>query len=90
MLVLLTLVGLAAWRRISATSASTWCWVRLALSAALAASLVPSRATVPTRTMPAAAHSLSEATKNPASGVSWRARNRAMVTWSGSRLPAST
>jgi hypothetical protein len=33
--------------------------------------------------MPAAAHSLSDSTRKPASAASWRARNLAMVTWSG-------
>jgi hypothetical protein len=34
----------------------------------------------PRRTMPAAAHSFSEATSSPAKACSWRTRNRAMVT----------
>ena len=34
----------------------------------------------PRRTIPAAAHSLSEATSSPARACSWRTRNRAMVT----------
>jgi hypothetical protein len=55
-------------------------WVRLAAAAALASILVPSNATRPRRTMPAAAHSLSEATSSPARACSWRVRNRAMVT----------
>jgi hypothetical protein len=29
-------------------------------------------------------------TRNPASACWWRTRNRAMVTWSGTSLPAST
>jgi hypothetical protein len=70
----------AAWRRISATSASSLSCVRLALSAALPASLVPSKATVPTPTMPAAPHSFSDATRKPARACSWRTRKRAMVT----------
>jgi hypothetical protein len=64
--------------------------VRLARSAALAASLVPSSATVPTLTVPAAAHSRKDSTRNPARAASWRARNRAMVTWSGVALAART
>jgi hypothetical protein len=68
------------WRSITATSASSWSWVRLALSAALPASLVPSSATVPTRTIPAAAHSRNDSTRKPARACSWRARKRAMVT----------
>ena len=72
------------------TSPASLSWVRVAFSAALPASLVPSSATVPTRTMPAAAHSSSNATRNPASAVSWRTRNRAMVTWSGVWLAART
>jgi hypothetical protein len=50
------------------------------LVAALASILVPSKATRPRRTMPAAAHSFSEATSSPAKACSWRTRNRAMVT----------
>jgi hypothetical protein len=42
--------------------------------------LGPVEATVPTWTIPAAAPSLSEATRNPARAVSWRTRKRAMVT----------
>jgi hypothetical protein len=80
----------AAWRRISATSRSSFSWVRLAFSAALPASLVPSSATVPTRTIPAAAHSRKDSTRNPARACSWRMRKRAMVTWSGVWLAAST
>jgi hypothetical protein len=59
------------------------------LSAALPASLVPSNAT-PTRTMPAAAHSFKDWMRKPARACSWRARKRAMVTWSGTWLAAST
>jgi pimeloyl-ACP methyl ester carboxylesterase len=62
----------------------------VATGEALAANLVPSRATVPTRTMPAAAHSRKDWTRNPARACSWRARKRAMVTWLGSWLAAST
>jgi hypothetical protein len=52
----------------------------VAAAAALASILVPSNATRPRRTIPAAAHSLSEATSSPARACSWRTRNRAMVT----------
>ena len=40
--------------------------------------------------MPAAAHNLSDSTRNPARACSCRARKRAMVTWSGVWLAAST
>jgi hypothetical protein len=86
----LVLVGLGRLAQDLGDLASILSWVRLALSAVLPASLVPSRATVPTCTMPAAAHSFSEATRKPARACSWRARNRAIVTWSGVWLPAST
>jgi hypothetical protein len=37
-----------------------------------------------------AAHSFSDTTRKPASAVWWRTRKRAIVTWSGSWLAAST
>ena len=43
---------------------------------ALAASLVPSTATVPTLTIPAFAHIASTCTNNPANGSAYRCRNR--------------
>jgi hypothetical protein len=39
----------------------------------------------PQADQPAAAHSFKDWTRNPASACSWRARNRAMVTWSPRR-----
>jgi hypothetical protein len=60
------------------------------LVSGVAGQLGASSATVPTQTMPAAAHNLREATRNPASALWWRTPNRAMVTWSGVWLAAST
>ena len=51
--------------------------VLLAFCNALLASLVPSRLTVPSNTMPSAANSRSTWLNSPPSAVSWRARNRA-------------
>jgi hypothetical protein len=73
----------AASRRIAATSSWSLTCVRLALLAALAATLVPSNATTPRRTSPAAAHNRSDSTRNPARACWWRTRNRAIVTCQG-------
>jgi hypothetical protein len=64
------LVGLGGFsEKISATSYSSLSRVRLALSAALPASLVTSSARIPTRTRPTAAHSFKECTRNPGQGL---------------------
>jgi hypothetical protein len=63
--------------------------VEVRLAACVAASLVPSIATTPVLTSPAFAHSASTEPNSPASAASWRARKRAIVAWSGTRL-AST
>ena len=52
----------------------------VAAAAALASTLVPSSATRPRRTIPAAAHSFNDWTNSPARACSWRTRNRAIVT----------
>jgi hypothetical protein len=57
-----------------------FCWVWLAALAALAVSLVPSRATTPRRTRRAAAHSFNDSTRKPARACWWRTRKRAIVT----------
>ena len=87
-LIVMTLGVYGIVRFLDVTSASSLSWVQLACSAALAASLVPSSASVPTRTMPAAAHSRSDSTRKPARACSWRTRKRAMVTWSGDWVAA--
>ncbi len=51
---------------------------------------MPSRATVPTLTIPALAHSASTCTNNSASRSACRWRNRLIVLWSGARLAAIT
>jgi hypothetical protein len=51
---------------------------------------VASIATTPTFTNPARAHTASTSVNNPASAVSCRTRNSAIVEWSGFRFAAIT
>jgi hypothetical protein len=79
----LTLVGLIGLAQDLGDLAVEPVQVAVGLVGGVGGHLVPSRVTVPTRTMPSAAHSLSEATGKPVSACWWRTRKRAMVTWSG-------
>jgi hypothetical protein len=66
-LVILSLVGLGGLSQDLGDLRLELGQVRLARSAALAATLVPSRATTPRRTRPAAAHSRNDSTRKPRS-----------------------
>jgi hypothetical protein len=57
---------------------------------ALATILVPSIATSPGRSSPCLAHTASTWPNKDAIAVSWVARNRAIVAWSGCWLAATT
>ena len=63
---------------------------RFAPREAFAAILVPSIDTIPTLTIPAAAHSRSTWANTSANASWWRARNRAIVVWSGASWPHTT
>jgi hypothetical protein len=87
MLAVLALVGLGRLPQDLGDLGLDLVQVRLAL---LAATLVPSSAMSPRRIRPAAEHSRTDWTSSSARAATWRTRNRAIVTWSGELLPAST